>query len=139
MQVKFCKMYHCAKKGHKIVVLTITLLNLSMYMTTIELFFKNVTLLQIQCFLQTVDILNRIWPLFTHSPADEVTAAEVPAAPSVRLARNTSGRFESRWSRVLVEESKSVLLKGMGGAKMGVWVAHGEGKILNKVFRSRRV
>ncbi|XP_069989070.1 phosphoribosylformylglycinamidine synthase isoform X1 [Penaeus vannamei] len=67
---------------------------------------------------------------------DEVTAAEVPAAPSVRLARNTSGRFESRWSRVLVEESKSVLLKGMGGAKMGVWVAHGEGQF---TYRSKGV
>ncbi|XP_042875001.1 phosphoribosylformylglycinamidine synthase-like [Penaeus japonicus] len=53
---------------------------------------------------------------------------ERTTAPSVRLAHNTSGRFESRWSRVLVEESKSVLLTGMGGAKMGVWVAHGEGQ-----------
>lgn len=47
---------------------------------------------------------------------------------AVRLAENTSGRFESRWSRVGVEISNSVLLRGMEGARLGVWVAHGEGQ-----------
>nr|XP_053650762.1 uncharacterized protein LOC128701188 [Cherax quadricarinatus] len=49
---------------------------------------------------------------------------------AVVLAQNISGRFESRWSRVVVETSKSVLLKGMEGAKLGVWVAHGEGRFI---------
>ena len=44
------------------------------------------------------------------------------------LKGNISGRFESRWSRVCIEKTDSVLLKGMEGAKLGVWVAHGEGK-----------
>lgn len=70
---------------------------------------------------------------FARPPADEASAA-----PSVRLAHNTSGRFESRWSRVLVEESKAVLLQGMGGAKMGVWVAHGEGEIFYWDFHVQR-
>ncbi|KAK4294206.1 hypothetical protein Pmani_033146 [Petrolisthes manimaculis] len=48
--------------------------------------------------------------------------------PAVRLSSNLSGRFESRWSRVMVEESKSILLKDMAGAKLGIWVAHGEGR-----------
>lgn len=47
---------------------------------------------------------------------------------AVRLANNLSGRFESRWSRVVVEESRSILLKDMAGAKLGIWVAHGEGQ-----------
>ena len=45
-----------------------------------------------------------------------------------RFVHNESGRFESRWSQVTVLESPSVLLKGMAGSSMGIWVAHGEGK-----------
>lgn len=50
--------------------------------------------------------------------------------PAVRLSENLSGRFESRWSRVQVEATDSLLLKGMEGAKLGVWVAHGEGRFI---------
>ncbi|XP_066960633.1 phosphoribosylformylglycinamidine synthase isoform X1 [Macrobrachium rosenbergii] len=49
---------------------------------------------------------------------------------SVRLTENISGRFESRWSRVCIESSNSILLAGMEGAKMGIWVAHGEGRFV---------
>lgn len=52
--------------------------------------------------------------------------------PAVRLTQNISGRFESRWSRVQIEASSSLLLKGMEGAKLGVWVAHSEGKLVLK-------
>ena len=41
---------------------------------------------------------------------------------------NTSGRFESRFSSVKVLPSPAVLLKGMEGSSLGVWVAHGEGR-----------
>ncbi|CAM9493571.1 unnamed protein product [Chrysoparadoxa australica] len=46
------------------------------------------------------------------------------------FVHNTSGRFESRWSTVHILESPSVLLKGMAGSTLGVWVAHGEGRAL---------
>ena len=53
----------------------------------------------------------------------------VPAdAAQPRFTHNASGRFESRWAHVTVLDSPSVLLAGMAGATMGVWVAHGEGK-----------
>lgn len=29
---------------------------------------------------------------------------------------------------MVVDESKSILLKDMAGAKLGIWVAHGEGQ-----------
>eukprot|EP00656_Telonema_subtile_P006238 TRINITY_DN12864_c0_g1_i2.p1 TRINITY_DN12864_c0_g1~~TRINITY_DN12864_c0_g1_i2.p1 ORF type:complete len:1277 (+),score=348.04 TRINITY_DN12864_c0_g1_i2:360-4190(+) len=45
----------------------------------------------------------------------------------VTFKRNQSGRFESRFSTVKIPESKSILLKGMEGSCLGVWVAHGEG------------
>jgi phosphoribosylformylglycinamidine synthase len=56
--------------------------------------------------------------------------------PAFFTDHNTSGRFESRFSWVKIEEdgggSGSVFFKGLGGCVLGVWVAHGEGKF---VFR----
>jgi len=48
-------------------------------------------------------------------------------SPAVFLDQNESGRYESRYSTVLVKESNSILLRGMSGTRTGVWVAHGEG------------
>ncbi|EFN52340.1 hypothetical protein CHLNCDRAFT_139160 [Chlorella variabilis] len=46
-----------------------------------------------------------------------------------RFVHNASGRFESRWAMVRVEEgSPAVMLRGMAGAQLGVWCAHGEGR-----------
>ncbi len=45
-----------------------------------------------------------------------------------RFVHNASGRFESRWSSVAVLPSPAVLLRGMEGSVLGVWVAHGEGR-----------
>lgn len=47
-----------------------------------------------------------------------------------RFVHNVSGRFESRWVQVEVLPSPSVLLAGMVGSKIGVWVAHGEGHLV---------
>jgi len=45
-----------------------------------------------------------------------------------RFIQNASGRFESRFATVQVLESPSIMLQGMAGAVLGVWVAHGEGR-----------
>jgi phosphoribosylformylglycinamidine synthase len=45
-----------------------------------------------------------------------------------RLLHNASGRFESRFSSVMIQPSPAILFKGMEGSSMGVWVAHGEGR-----------
>lgn len=45
-----------------------------------------------------------------------------------KFVKNESLRFESRWSTVKVLKSNSVLLKGLEGMRMGIWVAHGEGR-----------
>lgn len=47
-----------------------------------------------------------------------------------RFVHNTSGRFESRWVQVEILPSPSVLLAGMEGSRMGVWIAHGEGRLV---------
>ena len=46
----------------------------------------------------------------------------------VLLTHNTSGRFESRFTTVKIGRSPAVMLQGMEGSVLGVWVAHGEGK-----------
>eukprot|EP00741_Cyanophora_paradoxa_P009030 tig00001437_g8743.t1 len=66
--------------------------------------------------------------------AAQAAAASRPSYPepgvtTPRFVHNASGRFESRWSAVRVEEdSPAIMLKDMGGATLGVWVAHGEGR-----------
>ncbi|KAG0595885.1 hypothetical protein M758_UG206700 [Ceratodon purpureus] len=51
-----------------------------------------------------------------------------PSQP--RFVHNESGRFECRFSSVKIGESPAVMLKGMAGTTVGIWVAHGEGKAL---------
>jgi len=45
-----------------------------------------------------------------------------------RFLRNRSEQFEARLSMVQIAESPSVLLRGMGGSRLPVAVAHGEGR-----------
>ncbi|KAG7487705.1 hypothetical protein MATL_G00026240 [Megalops atlanticus] len=47
----------------------------------------------------------------------------------VILTHNKSGRFESRFVSVGILPSPAVMLKGMEGSSLGVWVAHGEGLV----------
>lgn len=44
------------------------------------------------------------------------------------FTHNDSECFESRFVTVKIEESVSIMLRGMEGSIMGVWVSHGEGK-----------
>ncbi|CEL97959.1 unnamed protein product [Vitrella brassicaformis CCMP3155] len=52
----------------------------------------------------------------------------IPRDKQPRFIHNASGRFESRWSAVRVESSTSIMLQGMEGSTLGIWVAHGEGQ-----------
>lgn len=61
-----------------------------------------------------------------------------------RFIQNTSGRFESRFSAVKILQSPAIMLKGMEGSVLGIWVAHGEGrayfpddKILEKIEKDK--
>jgi len=53
----------------------------------------------------------------------------IPAAEQPRFVHNESGRFESRWSTVSIQKSPAIMLAGMEGSTLGVWVAHGEGRL----------
>jgi phosphoribosylformylglycinamidine synthase len=59
-----------------------------------------------------------------------------------RFIQNQSGRFESRFSTVHVLPNPAIMLKGMEGSTLGIWIAHGEGRlyfpekeIMNEVVR----
>ena len=45
-----------------------------------------------------------------------------------KMKHNASGKFESGFINVDVLENNSVMLKSLAGSRLGIWVAHGEGK-----------
>lgn len=47
-----------------------------------------------------------------------------------RFIHNASGRFESRFATVTIEASPSIMLQGMEGSILGIWLQHGEGRAL---------
>jgi phosphoribosylformylglycinamidine synthase len=53
----------------------------------------------------------------------------LPDERQPRFIQNVSKRFESRWSTVKILESPAIMLKDMAESVLGVWVAHGEGRL----------
>jgi phosphoribosylformylglycinamidine synthase len=53
----------------------------------------------------------------------------IPEESQPRFITNTSGRFESHWGMVRISESPAMMLKGMEGSVLGIWSAHGGGKL----------
>ena len=45
-----------------------------------------------------------------------------------RLLHNDSGKFESGFINININENNSIMLKSLSGNRLGAWVAHGEGK-----------
>ncbi len=45
-----------------------------------------------------------------------------------KMLHNDSGKFESAFLNVEIQENNSVMLKSLSGSRLGIWVAHGEGK-----------
>lgn len=52
----------------------------------------------------------------------------IPDKRQPRFIQNRSGRFESRFAAVRILKSPALMLKGMEGSALGIWVAHGEGR-----------
>jgi len=45
-----------------------------------------------------------------------------------KMTYNDSGKHESAFTSVKIQENNSVMLSSLAGAKLGVWISHGEGK-----------
>ncbi len=48
--------------------------------------------------------------------------------PGARMLHNDSHKFESEFVTVSIPRNNSVMLGSLGGTRLGLWVAHGEGK-----------
>jgi phosphoribosylformylglycinamidine synthase len=53
------------------------------------------------------------------------------------MHHNESGKFESAFLSVEIEDNSSIMLGSMTGKHLGVWVAHGEGKFSFPMFRDK--
>ncbi len=47
-----------------------------------------------------------------------------------KMEYNDSGKFECIFTSVKIQDSPSIMMKGMEGSNLGVWAAHGEGKFI---------
>lgn len=54
----------------------------------------------------------------------------IQSSKQPRFVQNESGRFESRWSQVEILPSPAMMLEGMEGSRLGIWTAHGEGRMV---------
>ncbi|UJP67132.1 phosphoribosylformylglycinamidine synthase [Mongoliitalea daihaiensis] len=45
-----------------------------------------------------------------------------------RMLHNESHKFESAFVNVTIPENKTIMLQSLAGQRLGVWIAHGEGK-----------
>ena len=78
---------------------------------------------QLMALMGWVGTAEKSEPATKRARHSEASTARQP----VVLAHNESGCFESRYATVKILPSPAVLLRGMEGSTLGVWVAHGEG------------
>ena len=53
------------------------------------------------------------------------------------MKHNDSHKFESAFLNVEIAQNESVMLKSLSGRRLGVWVAHGEGKFYFPYYRDK--
>lgn len=62
---------------------------------------------------------------------DGSDAIDSPAdAGRVRMEHNISHKFESQFVGLTIPQNNSVMLGALSGMKLGIWVAHGEGRFM---------
>lgn len=54
-----------------------------------------------------------------------------------KMHHNGSGKFESVFLNIAIPENNTVMLKTLAGTRLGVWVAHGEGRFILPEDQSR--
>src|SRR5690606_32934300 len=47
-----------------------------------------------------------------------------------KMHHNASGKFESAFVNIDIPQNNSILLSSLGGTRLGVWLAHGEGQFI---------
>ena len=59
---------------------------------------------------------------------DKSSNSEIVKSSNIRMLHNDSHKFESNFLTLQIPENKSVMFGSLSGSKLGIWVAHGEGK-----------
>jgi phosphoribosylformylglycinamidine synthase len=72
------------------------------------------------------------WVGCTNPNGQDEEEEGIPTVPDVFLDHNSSGRYESRFPTVRIDKSPAIMLQGMRGSALGVWVAHAEGRFAYK-------
>lgn len=57
-------------------------------------------------------------------------AKQVDAAKRPHMEHNISHKFESQFIGLTIPQNNSVMLSGLAGRRLGIWVAHGEGRFV---------
>ena len=73
-------------------------------------------------------IHNSQFTIHNEGSSETIMNYELRIKNSARMLHNDSHKFESGFVGVTVQPNKSVLLESLSGSKLGIWVAHGEGK-----------
>ena len=60
-------------------------------------------------------------------------------AHAPKMVHNDSHKFESCFVGVTIEDSPAIMLQSLKGSKLGIWVAHGEGKFIFPAGRNVEV
>ena len=64
----------------------------------------------------------------TSDNAQPIMNYELCIMNSIKMLHNDSRKFESAFVSLSIPRNQSVMLGSLGGRKLGIWVAHGEGK-----------
>ena len=73
-------------------------------------------------------IHNSQFTIHNEGSSETIMNYELRIKNSARMLHNDSHKFESNFVGLTVQPNKSVLLESLSGSKLGIWVAHGEGK-----------
>ncbi|MCK5338493.1 MAG: phosphoribosylformylglycinamidine synthase subunit PurQ, partial [Bacteroidales bacterium] len=58
-----------------------------------------------------------------------------PERPMMRI--NKSEKFESAFLNVSIEDNNSIMLNSLSGSRLGIWVAHGEGRFCFPYYQDK--
>ena len=73
-------------------------------------------------------IHNSQFTIHNEGSSETIMNYELRIKNSARMLHNDSHKFESGFVGLTVQTNRSVLMGSLSGSRLGIWVAHGEGK-----------
>ena len=82
----------------------------------------------VQCRVDSAEFATALPSSGTGNPVGNSTLNTLNSKLKPRMLHNDSHKFESEFITLQIPENKSVMFGSLSGSKLGLWVAHGEGK-----------